>query len=232
MTRDSGETGRRRLTSFVLMRRHVTKFLRSLGSRKNVALARLGAWWEGTGIRLGRGIRFYQATRLCGEGTIRIGARTTIGYPIGGGFASSRCELQARSPEAVIAIGSSVGINNGFLAIAVRSVTIGDRCLIGKDVQILDFDAHGVDPDERRSSSGRVSPVVLGENVWVGNDAIILKGVRIGRNAIVAAGSVVTGGEYPEDSIVGGNPARVIGSVRARAEMRPKDGTDAAAHDD
>ena len=232
MTGNSGEAGGRRPSSFVLMRRHVTKFLRSLGSRKNVALARLGAWWDGTVIRLGRGIRFYQATRLCGEGAIRIGDRTTIGYPIGGGFANSRCELQARSPEAVIVVGSSVGINNGFLAIAVRNITIGDRCLIGKDVQILDFDAHGVDPNERRSSSGRVSPVVLGENVWVGNDAIILKGVRIGRNAIVAAGSVVTVDEYPEDSIVGGNPARVIGSVRARADMRPEDGTDAAAQDD
>ena len=230
--RDSVDTGERRPSSFVLMRRHVTKFIRSLGSRKNIALARLGAWWEGTGVRLGRGIRFYQATLLCGDGTIRIGDRTTIGYHIGGGFASSRCELQARSPGAVIAVGSAVGINNGFLAIAVRSITIADRCLIGKDVQILDFDAHGVDPDERRSSSGRASPVVLGENVWVGNDAIILKGVRIGGNSIVAAGAVVTGGEYPEDSIIGGNPARVIGSVRARAEKGPEDGADAAAHDD
>ena len=175
--------------------------------------ARFGAWWGGARVHLGGGIRLYQSTTFSGPGTIRIGDRTTLGCPIGGGLASSGCELQARYPEAVISVGSFVGVNNGLLVIAAESVMIGNRCLIGKDVQILDFDEHGVAPDERRTTVGHVSPVVIGDNVWIGNNAILLKGVRIGENAIIAAGSVVTGGEYPGGSIIGGNPARVIGNV-------------------
>lgn len=94
---------------------------------------------------------------------------------------------------------------------------IGESCLIGKGVQILDFDAHGVAPEERRTSIGRIAPVILGKNVWVGNGAKLLKGTKIGDNSIVAAGAVVTGGEYPADVIIGGNPAKVVGSVGSTA---------------
>ncbi len=113
----------------------------------------------------------------------------------------------------MISLGESVGVNNGLLIIAARSVEIGDGCLIGKDVQILDFDAHGIAPEERRSSIGKISPVVLGRHVWIGNDVILLKGTKIGDNSIVAAGAVVPGGDYPANVILGGNPARVLGDV-------------------
>jgi maltose O-acetyltransferase len=203
-----------RISPFLLLRRSITKFLRSLAARLHLLDARLGAWWGGTRLSVGRGVRFYQRTILSGEGSVRIGQRTTLGYPIGGGFSGSRCELQARYPDAVISLGHNVAVNNGFLVIAAKSVEIGDGCLIGKGVQILDFDAHGVAPEERRTSIGRIAPVALGRNVWVGNDAILLKGTRIGDNSIVAAGTVAPGGDYPADVVLGGNPARVLGSVR------------------
>ena len=215
MTGDSGETGRRRPSPFVLMRRHVTKLIRSLGSRKNVALARLGAWWDGTRIELGGGLRCYQRTLFRGEGGVTIGDRTTFGCPVGGGVTSSRCELQARTFESRIEIGSRVGANNGLFIVASRLVAVGDECLIGANVQIMDFDAHGVAPEERRTSVGAVCPVSIGRNVWIGNNAIILKGVSIGDNAIVAAGSVVVRGAYPADSIIGGNPAKVMRTIQA-----------------
>jgi len=99
----------------------------------------------------------------------------------------------------------------------VKRVEIGDGCLIGKGVQILDFDAHGVAPEERRTSIGRIAPVILGKNVWVGNGAILLKGTHIGDNSIVAAGAVVPGGDFPPDVVIGGNPARIVGELRGGA---------------
>ena len=119
----------------------------------------------------------------------------------------------ARYPNARITLGDLVAVNNGLLIIAAESVEIGDGCLIGGGVQILDFDAHGVAPGERRTSIGRVAPVVLGKNVWVGNGAIILKGTRIGDDSIVAAGAVVAGGEFPGGVIIAGNPARVAAEL-------------------
>lgn len=200
---------------FLLIRRHISKFLRSLSARLHLLQTRIGAWWDGTSLTIGRGVRFYQRTIVSGEGVVRIGRRTTLGYPIGGGFHSSCCELQARYQNAEIVLGDFVGINNDFLVISVKRVEIGDYCLIGKGVQILDFDAHGVAPEERRTSIGRMAPVVLGKNVWVGNGAILLKGTNIGDNSIVAAGAVVPGGEYPADVIIGGNPARILGELRS-----------------
>ncbi len=195
------------------LRRHITKFLRSVAARVHLLRAYLGAWWGGTDLTVGRGVRFYQRAIISGEGRVQIGDRTFLGYPIGGGFRYSCCELQARYADAVISLGESVGVNNGLLIIAARSVEIGDGCLIGKDVQILDFDAHGIAPEERRSSIGKISPVVLGRHVWIGNDVILLKGTKIGDNSIVAAGAVVPGGDYPANVILGGNPARVLGDV-------------------
>ena len=202
---------------FLLIRRHISKFLRSLSARLHLLQTRMGAWWGGTNLTAGRGVRFYQRTRVSGEGSVRIGRRVTLGYPIGGGFHDSCCELQARSPDAEIVFGDFVAVNNGFLAISAKRVEIGENCLIGKGVQILDFDAHGVAPEERRTSIGRTAPVILGKNVWVGNGAILLKGTNIGDNSIVAAGAVVTGGDYPPDVIIGGNPAKVVGSVDGTA---------------
>jgi maltose O-acetyltransferase len=204
----------KRTPFFLLLRRRVTKLLRSLAARLHLMQTLLGAWWGGTGLSVGRGARFYQRTVVSGEGNVRIGRKATLGYPIGGGFSGRGCELQARYPDAVISLGNGVAANNGLLVIAAKSVEIGDGCLLGMGVQILDFDAHGVAPEERRSSIGRTAPVVLGRDVWLGNGVILLKGTRIGDNSIVAAGAVVPGGEYPADVILGGNPARIIGDVR------------------
>ena len=216
---------------FLVLRRHISKLRRSVRARKNLLFARLGAWWGGTDFVCARGARFYQRTTVCGDGSVRIGRKVSLGYPTGGGYATSRCELQARNPGAVISIGDHTAVNNGFLVIAAERVEIGECCLIGKDVQILDFDAHGVAPEERRTSIGRIAPVVLGKNVWVGNGAMLLKGTNIGDNSIVAAGAVVPGGDYPADVIAGGNPAKIIGSVDRRGVPKERSEAEDAAED-
>jgi acetyltransferase-like isoleucine patch superfamily enzyme len=107
--------------------------------------------------------------------------------------------------------------------IAVDSVQIGNDCIFGRDVYISDTNEHPLDPDLRRDQTrgfllhgtlpdryaAASAPVRIGDGVWVGERAIILKGVTIERGAVVAAGSVVTK-NVPARTVVAGNPARVV----------------------
>jgi acetyltransferase-like isoleucine patch superfamily enzyme len=101
---------------------------------------------------------------------------------------------------------------------ATRSITIGDRCLIGSGVVITDSDHHVVDAhpvSARRTATPLSVPadeVVIENDVFIGTRAIVLKGVRIGAGSVIAAGSVVTA-DVPAGVVAGGNPARVLRSL-------------------
>jgi acetyltransferase-like isoleucine patch superfamily enzyme/coenzyme F420-reducing hydrogenase beta subunit len=84
-------------------------------------------------------------------------------------------------------------------------IKIGKNCHIAKDVVIRDLDGHYIEDAKYRTAK----PVVIGDNVWIGYRAMILKGVTIGEGAIIAAGSIVTK-DVPPRSIAAGNPAKVI----------------------
>jgi maltose O-acetyltransferase len=84
--------------------------------------------------------------------------------------------------------------------------------LIGDQVTILDCDFHEISPITRMNGVGPIEPVVIGDNVWLGSRVMVLKGVTIGENSVVAAMSVVTK-SIPPNSIAVGNPARVIRSI-------------------
>lgn len=75
----------------------------------------------------------------------------------------------------------------------------------------MDHEAHGIPPDKRREL-GAIGEVVIGENVWIGNNVTILKDSHVGDNSIVAAGAVVSG-RFPENVIIGGVPAKIIRSL-------------------
>jgi len=121
--------------------------------------------------------------------------------------------LQPREPGTEIILGEKCAVMNGCELIARTSIRIGERTRIGPQTWIVDADGHGIAP-ELRHTPGKTKPVIIEENVWIGTKVIILKGVRIGANAIVAAGCVVSK-DVPADAIVGGNPMKVIGSVYA-----------------
>jgi acetyltransferase-like isoleucine patch superfamily enzyme len=103
------------------------------------------------------------------------------------------------------------------------SITIGDNVLISHNVNIIDTNSHEMDSVERAdgyksllfngypSKKGNVltSPIVIKDNAWISFNAIILKGVTIGKGAVVAAGSVVSK-DVPDYAVVAGNPARII----------------------
>ena len=119
-------------------------------------------------------------------------------------------------------------ILNGAMIMAEESITIGAYCMISWNVSIADSDFHPVDPVQRRLDALalapfyenrpprpviRTAPVVIKDNVWIGMGAVILKGVTIGENSIIAAGAIVTS-DVPANVVVAGNPARVVKELR------------------
>ncbi|MEM8527873.1 MAG: sugar O-acetyltransferase [Bacteroidota bacterium] len=92
----------------------------------------------------------------------------------------------------------------------VAEVRIGDNCLIAPNVGIYTA-GHNINPIDRHKS-GFAKPITIGDNVWVGGHCVILGGVKIGKNSIIAAGSVVIK-EVPENTIFAGNPARKIRDI-------------------
>ena len=105
-----------------------------------------------------------------------------------------------------ITIGRNVFINACCHFQDHGGVTLGDGCLIGHNVVFATLN-HGIAPDDRASMYP--APITLGKNIWVGSNSTILRGVTIGDNAIIAAGSVVTK-DVAENTIVGGVPAKYI----------------------
>jgi acetyltransferase-like isoleucine patch superfamily enzyme len=118
---------------------------------------------------------------------------------------------------------------NGALIMAEEKIDIGSHCLISWNVGIADSDFHPLDPAQRLVDAQalapyfkdrpprpklRTAPVKISDNVWIGMNAVILKGVTIGENCVVAAGSVVTK-SVPPNTVVAGNPAVAVKQFKA-----------------
>jgi acetyltransferase-like isoleucine patch superfamily enzyme len=106
-------------------------------------------------------------------------------------------------------IGKNVFINHGCSFLDLGGITIEDDVLIGPQVKIV-TENHPVDPSNRKSLD--VKSVHIGKNVWLGAGSIVLPGVTVGENSIVAAGAVVTK-DVPANTIVGGVPAKHIKNI-------------------
>jgi maltose O-acetyltransferase len=148
---------------------------------------------------------------LLGSGTITFQANVRIGVSTSPRFWSSECYIEARSSSAKVEIGQNTWINNGFSAISESSsIFIGKDCLIGHDVFIIDSNFHELDPGKRHIGVKSISQRVhIGNNVFIGSQATILKNSYIGDGSVVAAGAVVSG-TFPARSLLAGNPARLI----------------------
>ncbi len=106
-----------------------------------------------------------------------------------------------------ILIGDHVLISPGVRISAANHIFIADSCMLASHVYITDSDWHGI--YDRSMPPREKSFVKLEENVWVGDSSIICKGVTIGKNSIIGAGSVVTS-DIPANVIAAGNPAKII----------------------
>lgn len=101
-------------------------------------------------------------------------------------------------------IGSGSYANVNFRVRCSRRISIGCACAIGHDVFIMDSDFHDISDGGKERSA----PVIIGDHVWIGARTIIMKGVRIGDGAVIAAGSIVTR-DVPDHCCAAGNPARI-----------------------
>ncbi len=159
---------------------------------------------------VGAGFRMERLPYLLGRGTISIGRDVRLSGKSNIGFSNR----YGREPALTIGDGTFIGHDCSF-SIA-DSITIGRHCLLAGGVSVRDHDGHSVDARERRENRPAppesIRPIVIGDDVWIGADAIILKGVTIGDRAVVGAGAVVTG-DVPPDSVIVGNPARVVKKI-------------------
>lgn len=114
---------------------------------------------------------------------------------------------------AKLQIGADFGMTGGTIC-ASNSIFIGDRVAIGANTIIIDTDFHPLDPKQRQEkpSDAKSSPIIIEDDVFVGMNCLILKGVILGCGSVVGAGSVVTKDVLP-GMIVAGNPARPVSSV-------------------
>lgn len=110
-----------------------------------------------------------------------------------------------------IHIGARTFINYNLTALDVATITIGEDCQIGPNVQLL-TPTHPIDPQPRRDKLEAAQPISLGDNVWLGGGVIVCPGVSIGENSVIGAGAVVTK-DIPANVVAVGNPARVIRSI-------------------
>lgn len=137
--------------------------------------------------------------RIAPTGRIELGERVRIISEI------TRAEL-AVGPGARLVIGARTFLNYGCSLGATQLIQIGERCLVGNYVNIIDNNFHDLYDRTRMPAP---QPVIIEDDVWLGTRAIVLPGVHIGRGAVVGAGSVVTD-DVPAWSVVAGNPARVV----------------------
>lgn len=107
-----------------------------------------------------------------------------------------------------IHVGENFFANYDCVILDVCKVTIGDNCMLAPRVCIYTA-THPLDAEIRISGLEYGKPVTIGNNVWIGGNAVIVPGVNIGNNVVVAAGAVVVK-DVPNNVVVGGNPAKII----------------------
>lgn len=171
-------------------------------------------WFWGVGP--GKGISFGGQTfvRCHHKGDIQIGNGTCFNSR------SSTNSVGLMNPTILdtraggkITIGENCGFSSPVI-VSRSSITIGSHVLAGGNVRIFDHDFHAVEWQNRRPPENREAirtrPVIIGDDVFIGTNAMILKGSHIGARSLVAAGSVVFGLDVPPDSLVKGNPAVIV----------------------
>lgn len=165
-------------------------------------------------------IIFLETSIYAAMGKVKVGKNTCI-----------RGTLEIQRENGIIEIGDNCYIGDYTRIWAAERIIIGDHVLIAHNVNIFDNDTHPTDYLERRNDAYNIifkgirknypslksKPVVIEEDAWIGCNSVILKGVKIGRRAVVASGSVVTK-DVPPETMVAGNPARVVKLLKKEVE--------------
>lgn len=135
------------------------------------------------------------------------------------------------NPPLYVDYGRHVEIGNNFYAnmdclfLDVNKICIGDNVMVGPRVSFYTA-GHPTDAEIRIQELEFGLPIVVEDNVWIGGSAVLLPGITVGKNSIVAAGAVVTK-DVPENCIVGGNPAKVLRKIDAQDQKKWQEKVDA-----
>lgn len=199
------------LMPFVLIKRIIGLFsLRIFAAMRSHYLCAL---WR---IDSGNNVRFFGKTiiRAYERYAITIGSNVVFNSRV------DRNLVGLINPTILCAIKGAkivIGDNSGFSSVVIHSrsrITIGNNVNVGGNVRIYDHDFHPLGWQSRRhpqqNDKIRTKPVSIDDDVFIGTNAILLKGSHIGARSIVAAGSVVFGLDVPPDSMVKGNPAVIV----------------------
>lgn len=167
-------------------------------------------------VRCGQNLRIMGKISVIGPGKITIGDNfmMTSGEHINPISANVQGAFFTDTPDAQIIIGNNVGMSSTRMWIHDK-LTIGDNVKIGGGVLLIDTDCHPMDYNVRRISNEgtKSAPIVIEDDVWIGAQSIVLKGVTIGARSIIGAGSVVTK-DIPADCVAAGNQCRVIKNMK------------------
>jgi acetyltransferase-like isoleucine patch superfamily enzyme len=151
-----------------------------------------------------------QPVLFVGPGEVILGDGVQFGWKASPLFYAGYCHVEATSVESLIEVGDRTEFNNNLMIKCEGAgIRIGRDGLFGAHVEIFDSNFHDLDPARRQAGTQKMAPVEIGDNVFVGMGAKILKGSTIGTDSVIGAGSVVTG-TIPAGVVAAGNPARVI----------------------
>ncbi len=194
----------------------IRRAIRGLIYRYDKIIVRI--YLQSIGVKIGQNSIFIGTPEV----TFKQGSKISIGSEglfLSRGFSTALSinhpiTLRTLTSKSEIIIGNNVGISGGTIC-AAKKITIGDDCMLGADVLIADTDFHSIHPKLRKNndhSNDTAKEVCLMKNVFIGTRSIILKGVTIGENSVIGAGSVVTR-SIPSNVIAAGNPCRVIRKI-------------------
>lgn len=162
-----------------------------------MSLRRRGVWVQHKVVITGK------PPRVVNLGAISLGYKVKFRAP------SHKVRLKA-NPNATISIGDRTFLNDGVVINASIGISIGKHCLIGDGVEMFDTDFHQVE----EGSEVTTARIKIGDNVWIGREALVLPGVEIGDHSVIGARSVVTK-SIPARVVAAGVPAKPIRSINA-----------------
>ena len=151
-----------------------------------------------------------QPVLFVGPGVVELGQGVQFGWRTSPAFYTGYCHVEVSRPDSRIEVGDRTEFNNNLMLKSEGAgIRIGRDGLFGAHVEVVDSDFHDLDPRRRRAGTPRMAPVDIGDNVFVGTGARILKGVSVGSDSVIGAGAVVSS-SIPSGVIAAGNPARVV----------------------
>jgi acetyltransferase-like isoleucine patch superfamily enzyme len=151
-----------------------------------------------------------QPVLFVGPGEVVLGDGVQFGWKSSPLFYVGYCHVETTVPEARIEIGDRTEFNNNLMIKSEGAgIRIGKDGLFGANVEIFDSNFHDLHPARRKAGTQKMAPVEIGDNVFVGMGVKILKGVTIGDDSVIGAGSVVSS-SIPAGVVAAGSPARVV----------------------